>query len=210
MLDLAKRREGVVAAQTVPSLSEPLGDPAPKLEVSAAVEAETYDERLAEPAQTLAGTPLQAGLATRALPDECLRGLRQSKFKKKHDVIATEAFLPVEGSAARRRAKGHVVVGDEASINWVDDGQALPLLLRDKANAGHGAARLRREDIDRANACRGCENMLFVERDELEKNPYHGNIVFREGLEPRDLNKLAGLLAHFSSFEPPPAGERQK
>jgi hypothetical protein len=102
-----------------------------------------------------------------------------------------EAFLP-DSKTATTRLDG----GSEVSVNWEDHPtEVLALTLRDKKNAGHGAARLPRERIDRANKSPGCAGALSYERQEVVGNPHHGNIVFKPGLEHVVARMIASALA---------------
>jgi hypothetical protein len=88
--------------------------------------------------------------------------------------------------------------GSETSINWEDNDTVLDFTLRNPSH--YGAAHLQCITIDYLNTQPGSLNALTYERDPKEDNPYHGNIVFRQGLSNPAKRMIAGFLALASTL----------
>jgi ABC-type molybdate transport system substrate-binding protein len=123
-------------------------------------------------------------------PAACLRGIRRRDYVKSDKTLSSEVFMPDSRTTATRADKG-----EETSINWEDktDGSVVRLTLSDKANAAYGVARVQTARLMDLNDKSVSIGAVTYERDPLEKNPYHGNIVFRSGLD----RKVMGWIAQF-------------
>lgn len=132
---------------------------------------------------------------TDELPDTCLRGLRKKDWKKDGGVISLEAFLPFESTAADRQRHDRLPAGSETSVNWEDDSEALEVTRADSTNAAHGVARVHWKIAFDAMAKIDNRADVFCERAALPNNKYHGNLVFRAGLEKYELKAIATWIA---------------
>jgi hypothetical protein len=88
----------------------------------------------------------------------------------------------------------------EQSINWEDDNLAIELSLNQQKENGDfqfkvGLARIPREEIDRLNKQPTVNGVLDYERQPLEDNPYHGNLLLRSDVPKRTMKKIAAGLA---------------
>jgi hypothetical protein len=126
-----------------------------------------------------------------------LRSLRKADWVSGSSILAA-AFVP-DGRTAEERADG----GAEVSVNWEDDEHVEGRALAEFPKAAHGLARLARAQIERLNALPGARSALLCERQMLQNNPHHGNVVFRQGLSKLHTAMIAGALALASAHVPP-------
>jgi hypothetical protein len=88
----------------------------------------------------------------------------------------------------------------ELSINWEDDGDVVGFTLR-QPNSQHGAAHLLRSHLDGISG--QSPGSLSYERQPMEGNRHHGNILFNSE-DSNPLRKmLAAALALHSRYVPP-------
>ncbi|MDR0609492.1 MAG: hypothetical protein LBG58_05235 [Planctomycetaceae bacterium] len=90
----------------------------------------------------------------------------------------------------------------ECSINWYDNEEALKLLLEQKKREDEniyqfktGAAILLRCWLDDIINRPNCKDALKYERAEITENPYHGNLLRKNGLTKQINNMLAASIA---------------
>lgn len=132
-------------------------------------------------------------------PVYCLRGLRSPSWLE-NGIVKTEAYLPDPRTQQTR--------GDswaETSINWEDDDSVCKFTLSKRAQAEHGAARLKRAEIDRiTNHTPNCQNKVRYVRSSKPDNPYHGDILFDMN-PPKHVHKMiaAALALHSQVISPP-------
>lgn len=124
-------------------------------------------------------------------PDACLRGLRKKDWILDDGKIDTAAFMPSDPGkeTGRPRPDG----AWEVSINWEDDPGAIEQLKRESV-AAHGAARLPRRKLEGLMDEPGAQGLLDYERQPVDNNPYHGNILLH-AKEPRHRRMIAAALA---------------
>jgi hypothetical protein len=122
------------------------------------------------------------------LPEWCFRGIEKATYHDGDD-IKLEAFTPDERTASDRSDGGM-----ETSISW-DDEPAVAALAHTQRNATHGLAHLKRDIINILNDRRNKMQFLLPERQVVEGNPHHGNIVFHAGLSKTRIKALANALA---------------
>lgn len=134
-------------------------------------------------------------------PENCLRGVFSSKhIVKETGGVSFEVFIPNTKTSENREDRG-----EEVSINWEDDESVLEFTLNCRKENGYflfpnGAVKLKHKYINRINTLPTMENPISCERREIKDNPYHGNIVYREGLTPKVKKMIAYYLAvHASS-----------
>lgn len=131
-------------------------------------------------------------------PETCLRGLRSRECVTREGRVHGTSFLPVL-TTAQQRQDGR----SEASINFEDDEGALPLLRRDKANAGHGVARLPLSVVDSFRGTfKGGVVTVEYERKRKKGNDYHGNLLFPAGIDKVDALAIAAYLACSAELVP--------
>ena len=135
------------------------------------------------------------------LPDFCIRGIREKKhIIEEFGPPSLEIFLPLESTAKHRDDKG-----EEVSVNWEDDDEALKFTIecRDEKSGNfkfpQGVVKLPLDEIERLNNQPTMDNPLFVERKIEDDNPYHGNIVYKSGLRPLLKRMIASSLATHTS-----------
>ncbi len=88
----------------------------------------------------------------------------------------------------------------ETSVNWEDDGSALPFTRAQTSEKGHplnphGVARLGTAAVHRWIQVAPVADTLSCERRPLDGNRYHGNLLFRSTLPKQMQRMLAGVLA---------------
>jgi hypothetical protein len=132
-------------------------------------------------------------------PEFCIRGIRKLKEINQDDTVALNVYLPYTKTSETRTDNG-----SETSINWEDKEEVLNFTLnfRDEKNQlvfANGAVKLAKDEIDHINTLPSTQDTLLYERDELDENPYHGNIVFRAELSNPKRNMIASILAAASS-----------
>jgi hypothetical protein len=114
--------------------------------------------------------------------------------------VATEAFLPDVRTGARRSDQGL-----ETSVNWEDNPAVEVLTLNARATSEHGLARIKVADIYASS--RGAPTApLLCERQPVEGNAHHGNIVFPGHVPKLLLTQLAAALALKSQLLQRPTG----
>jgi hypothetical protein len=90
------------------------------------------------------------------------------------------------------------------SVSWEDDGNAVEFTLAMRhvsgRNAGElqfkgGVAVLPRSDLDHLAGTSMVCNALSYNREALDENPYHGNLLLRPGLPARRVARIASQIA---------------
>lgn len=122
------------------------------------------------------------------MPAACLRGIRQQKWVQ-GSVVLFDAFMPDVTTAKDRDDRG-----EETSVNWQDDDTVLARTHRE-TNAQGGVARVEKETIEYVRTRRNTLEQIFGERQEIDGNPHHGNIVFKAGMTPALKKAAANALA---------------
>jgi len=129
-------------------------------------------------------------------PDTFLRGISKGDLIiPETGGVTAELFLPNSKSAVAREDGC-----EDISINWEDNEDVVAFTLLLKKNESmyqfpNGLVRLNTEEIHRINSLPTMDAPLSYERNELENNPYHGNIVYKSGLTPRIKRMIATSLA---------------
>lgn len=127
-----------------------------------------------------------------AFPDNCIRGIPNDQFISEEGTLGSDLFYFQD-----------VDRGDgwrEQSINWEDDEKAIGLTLAQTRDDGQlqfraGAAILPRTEIDRINRQPTVSDLLDYERDPINGNLYHGNILLKAGTSKRTMKLIAAGLA---------------
>ena len=105
--------------------------------------------------------------------------------------------MPNKNTASAREDKGQ-----EASINWEDDDTVEQKTLKE-VNAAYGAGRLHVSVAEHINGRSNITNTFFWERRQVDGNPHHGNLVYRDGIDSVLIRMVAESLAIESEFVPP-------
>jgi len=132
-------------------------------------------------------------------PRACIRGIQKGSSIRSNNKASLKLFLPDDRTKKYRNDNGI-----ETSINWEDNETVLDFTLNYKDDNNrlvfpNGAVRLSRDRIDSVITNTNVSNPVSYERDKLEDNPYHGNIVFRDGLAQHDINLICGTFALYCS-----------
>lgn len=135
-------------------------------------------------------------------PENCLRGIQQKDKILEDGFVATDVFYFDDNHVKEN--------GDfEQSINWEDDEGAIPFTLAQKRSDNSlqfrgGVAILSRADSDRISKL-PAGNGLSYERQKLDDNPYHGNLVLTGSMSKVRRRAIAGTLAvHVVKIIPQP------
>ena len=132
-------------------------------------------------------------------PINRIRGLREaSYFNSFNNSINVKGYLPDTRTKEKREDKGF-----ETSINWEDNQNVAKFTIEFKENSKLcyplGIVRLERNELDRIISNPGTKDMISYEREKLENNEFHGNIVFRGDLPQNMQSMIASTLACYSS-----------
>jgi hypothetical protein len=132
-------------------------------------------------------------------PDNCIRGVPNNDFVIADGSVASHLFNPKRQNENQRDDGWN-----ETSINWEDDGDAITFTLEIRKDDNTyqyeiGVVRIPRQEIDRINSHPTTIGLLSYERQPLMENPYHGNILFRQGIPTPKVRQLAASLATIAS-----------
>jgi hypothetical protein len=135
-------------------------------------------------------------------PDNCLRGIPNDQHLLDEGRVAPHLFhFKPEQSA---RTDGWI----EQSINWEDDSSVVEFTLNQRKENGElqfraGVAIISRSEIDRFNGRPAISGVLSYERQRLENNPFHGNLLLREDIPKVTMKMIAaGIACLVSSIVP--------
>jgi len=124
-------------------------------------------------------------------PENCIKGVPQRSFLPDGFVGAHLFYFqkPDRGDGWK-----------DQSINWQDDDSVIGFTLNQRKENGElhfkaGAVILPRAEIDRLNKNLAANGVLSYERQILNNNPYHGNILLRSHVPIHEMKKLAAGLA---------------
>jgi hypothetical protein len=140
----------------------------------------------------------------RPLPQTFLRGLWKSGLVSPDGKVLGAAFVPSAKTADNRKLKNHLPAGEEASINWRDNDQALELLRQNRTLGGHGITETKTDVVGSVNAFfKATNDPSFVHaerRVEEASNPYHGNLVYVDSCSSPAKKLAASMIAHASTL----------
>ena len=122
-------------------------------------------------------------------PDTCIRGIPNNSFLTEDGSIGTHLFY---FKNEHSRDDGWT----EQSINWEDDTSVIEFTLNQEKEDGElqfkaGAVLIPREEIDRLKNRPTVSGLISYERQPLENNPYHGNILLQARLPKPTMRKIA-------------------
>ena len=122
--------------------------------------------------------------------ENLLRGVTDEKKIKGNSVDWT-AFIPSGGNNNNGWGK--------SSINWEDDENAIDHLQSQKKNGEiqfkGGIVRIPRTGVDEIISHFHAVSQFAYEREELEDNPYHGNLLFSTNITKELRNTICGSLS---------------
>ena len=128
--------------------------------------------------------------------DNILKGITNSDLIEGNSVNWT-AFTPPSNS---------LVNGwKESSINWEDDSGAINNLLQQKNKNGDpkfkaGIVRISRNEIDKIIEHFKIFEKFSYNRDRLDNNKYHGNLLFAENMKSELKATICGSLSRYAKF----------
>ena len=126
-----------------------------------------------------------------AFPDHCIRGIPHKGYVNPDGTIGAHLFFFVGKDA-----------GDgwlRESINWQDDDSALDFTCNQTKTDGSpqftGACTVPRLDLDRLGLSPLSPGLLSYERQPVPENGFHGNLLFRAGVEKLTMKMFGASLA---------------
>jgi len=126
-------------------------------------------------------------------PASCLRGIASKEMILEEGLPSNDVFMFQEN---QRKGNGDF----SQSINWKDDEKAIPFMLAKQNVDGSpqfrgGVAVIERAFIDRLSQAPKVGGALSYERDPIEGNAYHGNLLLRQGVSKNVRRFIAATLA---------------
>lgn len=126
-------------------------------------------------------------------PINSLRGILNNDYIVEDGTVASNLFFFDDKYIRDNR-------WIEQSINWQDDENAISLTLNQKKEDGTyqfkaGVAILPRKEIDRLINKPNVKGKLSYERQPIENNPYHGNLLLLNEIPKRTMKMWAAVLA---------------
>ena len=124
-------------------------------------------------------------------PNNCIKGIKSATF-----VVGEKVGTHLFYFDSQARQDGWM----EQSINWEDDCGVIDFTLQQRKTDQTlqfkaGIAIIPRNEIDRIMLLPGSVDLLSYERQALPDNPYHGNILLKEGTPNHVMVQIAGSLA---------------
>lgn len=128
-------------------------------------------------------------------PDNCIKGIPNSDFlSPDRTQVASHLFhFKLEPSIDNG--------WKQQSINWEDDQSAIQFTLDQRKEGSEerqfkeGAAILPRYEIDRLNKLATINGRLKYNRQPIQSNSYHGNILLATGVTKHTMLQVAASLA---------------
>jgi hypothetical protein len=126
-------------------------------------------------------------------PINCIKGIPNADFLIEDGSIGSHLFYFKKEHIRDDGRK-------EQSINWEDDSNAIEFTINQKKDDDSiqfkaGVAIVPRDEIDRLGNMPTVKGLLSYERQPLDINPYHGNLLLAEGVPNHTMKKLAAGLA---------------
>ena len=118
-------------------------------------------------------------------PDECIRGIS--------DVSCVTEDKPTSHLFNFKDENNRSDGWCEQSINWKDDEYSIQFTLKQQKNGDVqfkvGIAIISRDQLDKLNRRPAIAGILSYERDALENNQYHGNLLLKTNT-PKPIRKM--------------------
>lgn len=127
-----------------------------------------------------------------SFPKRCVRGIPNDSFMNS-TVPAAHLFYFKENPEREDEWK-------EQSINWQDDNKVNSFSLKQVNDKGdiqfkYGLAILPINEITSLNQKTTCRGSLSYERQPLENNPFHGNILLNKDIPKKIMVMIAATIA---------------
>lgn len=124
-------------------------------------------------------------------PDRCIRGILNPTLLPEDDMLSLGAF---DFKRGERKDDWK-----EASINWIDDEDAVDFTFKQTKTSGDlrfkaGIAILPRSELDRIKKLYYFIGNFDYEREEKEGNDYHGNLLLKDNISNRKRDIIRSLL----------------
>ncbi|MCW7483231.1 hypothetical protein [Leptospira kanakyensis] len=129
--------------------------------------------------------------------EKCLRGLRNSDCIS-DNVITAAAFLPKSNFQSNRNPPVK-----EISINHFDSSESLEILKKDKSNSEFGIISFPSNittTIINLNPQILDASKLYIERQPITGNQYHGNIIYDMQIPHARIKLYAAIIATVSEL----------
>lgn len=125
-------------------------------------------------------------------PDNCLRGITGKDMVWEEGIVSPEVFW----FGNHTRENGDFV----ESINWCDDENAVPFTHGQARQHGTpqfvgGIAVVPRVELDNLSLKPAWQGALTYNREPLQDNPYHGNLILVSGISKRVRKAMAAAMA---------------
>lgn len=126
-------------------------------------------------------------------PNNFIKGITDSQCIIEDGSIASHLFNFKDNAD---RDDGNL----EQSINWEDDNDAISFTLNQKKDDGSiqfkaGVAIVPLEEIEQLNQKHTVNIVVSYERDILDNNPYHGNLLIPQSVPKPTRRKFAAWIA---------------
>jgi hypothetical protein len=126
-------------------------------------------------------------------PENCIKGIPDNSFLVEDGSVGSHLFYFKSEYA---RDDGWT----EQSINWDDDESVIDFTFRQTREDGEvqfraGVVIIPRDEIDRLNNRPTIKGLLSYERQPVNDNPYHGNILLQTNVQKSTMKKIAAGLA---------------
>lgn len=134
-------------------------------------------------------------------PDTLLRGLSADDWVRDGLVMSGAFHFSFDAKFLRN---GNAAL----SICWEDDGSVIGVMLRQIKESSNGEqvvqfrsgiARLSRDSLEHINKLPQFRETLSYEREPLQGNPYHGNLLMSAVANPTQRRLLPALIANHVS-----------
>ncbi|NQU35620.1 MAG: hypothetical protein HQ521_20530 [Bacteroidetes bacterium] len=128
-------------------------------------------------------------------PEECIRGAREDQIYLENDNYIAGSNLFYFNKLDDPDSSGW----KGNSINWKDDENAIEFTLNQEKNGkkqfNAGAAIVPHTQLKKINRMPLVKGRLQFERDKLDDNPYHGNLLLGSNVTPRTMKVIAACIA---------------
>jgi hypothetical protein len=127
-------------------------------------------------------------------PENAIKGIPNRDFLLEDGLLPSSHLFHFKPENARD--DGWI----EQSINWEDDESVLEFTLRqtkenDEIQFKAGAAIIPRHELDRLNNRPTIRGLLSYERQPLDHNPYHGNLLLKVHVSKQAMKMIAAAIA---------------
>jgi len=131
-------------------------------------------------------------------PEKFIKGIPDDKCIYEDGTIATHLFHFHENSSRKDDNM-------DQSINWYDDENAITHTLNQinphskEIHFKEGLVTIVLDDLEWLNKRPGVNNILNYERQPLDQNPYHGNLLIHKDIPKKSMKKISAGIALLAS-----------